>query len=136
MRTHADHTPEVKQEKVLLFYLQERRATPGPEPWTEQEEAETQIHRCSNAEQHFTNVLMFVSCDIQQVSLTDRKLNRSTLSMPRALSCRMTGARFERCISGTVDSGNFSKSSSDREREAQKKCFTKKVYSTVHYNIL
>lgn len=52
--------------------------------------------------------------------LTDRKLKRSTLSMPKALSCRMTGARLERCISGTVEEGSFSKSSSeDRRRQRQ-----------------
>lgn len=44
--------------------------------------------------------------------LTERKGNLSTLSMPRALSCRMTGARLLRCISGTVHLGSFSKSSS------------------------
>lgn len=33
--------------------------------------------------------------------------------MPKALSCRMTGAKLLRCISGTVEGGSFSKSSSD-----------------------
>lgn len=105
MRTHADHA-SVK-ERLLIFYLRERRAAPGPGPWTEQVEAATQTHWCS--EQNKASHTCW-----GQGSLTDRKLNRSTLSMPRALSCRMTGARFERCISGTVDSGNFSKSSSDK----------------------
>lgn len=45
--------------------------------------------------------------------LTERKLKRSTLSMPKALSCRITGAKLLRCISGTVEAGSFSKSSSD-----------------------
>lgn len=44
--------------------------------------------------------------------LTERKGNLSTLSIPKAFSCRMTGARLLRCISGTVDLGSFSKSSS------------------------
>jgi len=44
--------------------------------------------------------------------LTERKGNLSTLSIPKAFSCKMTGARLLRCISGTVDWGNFSKSSS------------------------
>lgn len=48
----------------------------------------------------------------QSLGLTERKGNLSTLSMPKALSCRMTGARLLRCISGTVDLGSFSKSSS------------------------
>ncbi len=73
-------------------------------------------------------VIIIVMCP-RQGSLTDRKLKRSTLSMPRALSCRMTGARFERCISGTVDSGNFSKSSSDKEATVFHK-------EGIQYNIL
>lgn len=55
---------------------------------------------------------------IQSEPLTERKLNRSTLSMPKALSCRMTGAKLERCISGTVEAGSFSKSSSDKGTDA------------------
>lgn len=56
----------------------------------------------------------------QSEPLTERKLNRSTLSMPNALSCRMTGAKLERCISGTVEAGSFSKSSSDKGTAAIK----------------
>lgn len=49
---------------------------------------------------------------IHFLGLTERKWNLSTLSIPKAFSCKMTGARLLRCISGTVDFGNFSKSSS------------------------
>ena len=44
--------------------------------------------------------------------LTDRKLKRRMLAMPRAFSCRITGARSLRCISGTVAAGNVSNDSS------------------------
>lgn len=57
---------------------------------------------------------------MQSELLTERKLNRSTLSMPNALSCRMTGAKLVRCISGTVDAGSFSKSSSDERKRGNK----------------
>lgn len=57
---------------------------------------------------------------MQSKLLTERKLNRSTLSMPNALSCRMTGAKLVRCISGTVEAGSFSKSSSDERNRGNK----------------
>lgn len=38
-----------------------------------------------------------------KAGLTDMKWNLRTLSIPSAFSCRMTGARLLRCISGTVD---------------------------------
>ena len=58
---------------------------------------------------------------MQSEPLTERKLNRSTLSMPNALSCRMTGAKLVRCISGTVEAGSFSKSSSGERSRGNKK---------------
>lgn len=39
----------------------------------------------------------------QKTGLTDMKWNLRTLSIPSAFSCRMTGAKLLRCISGTVD---------------------------------
>lgn len=38
-----------------------------------------------------------------KTELTDMKWNLRTLSIPSAFSCRMTGAKLLRCISGTVD---------------------------------
>lgn len=38
-----------------------------------------------------------------KAGLTDMKWNLRTLLIPSAFSCRMTGARLLRCISGTVD---------------------------------
>lgn len=57
---------------------------------------------------------------MQSEPLTDKKLNRSTLSMPNALSCKMTGAKLVRCISGTVEAGSFSKSSSGEHNRGNK----------------
>lgn len=34
-------------ERMMIFYLRERRAAPGPGPWTEPGEAATQTHWCS-----------------------------------------------------------------------------------------
>ena len=56
----------------------------------------------------------------QSELLTERKLNRSTLSIPNALSCRMTGAKLVRCISGTLEAGSFSKSSSEERNRGNK----------------
>lgn len=54
----------------------------------------------------------------RQAGLTDMKWNLRTLSIPSAFSCRMTGAKLLRCISGTVDWGSLSKASSgDRKSE-------------------
>lgn len=73
---------------------------------------DTQISSCVTCKRT-TESCCFQIARVQQRSrLTERKLKRSTLSMPSALSCRMTGARLVLCISGTVEGGSFSKSSS------------------------
>ena len=56
----------------------------------------------------FDDKLQFVEKPIEIMEREVKKLKRRTLSIPKALSCKITGAKFDLWISGTVASARES----------------------------